>query len=87
MNEFETAVVNEPSVFEPLKFYCTFFYLDKRIRRAHRTMQETPGFFGFFFFFFFFFFGVTNSLLRGTPNFLTKFLVDVSVRKNFCSCE
>ena len=24
-NEFETAVVNEPSVFEPLKFYCTSF--------------------------------------------------------------
>ena len=24
-NEFETAVVNEPSVFEPLKFYCIFF--------------------------------------------------------------
>ena len=23
-NEFETAVVNEPSVFEPLKFYCNF---------------------------------------------------------------
>ena len=23
-NEFETAVVKEPSVFEPLKFYCTF---------------------------------------------------------------
>ena len=23
--EFETAVVNEPSVFEPLKFYCIFF--------------------------------------------------------------
>ena len=22
--EFERAVVNEPSVFEPLKFYCTF---------------------------------------------------------------
>ena len=21
-NEFKTAVVNEPSVFEPLKFYC-----------------------------------------------------------------
>ena len=21
-NEFDTAVVNEPSVFEPLKFYC-----------------------------------------------------------------
>ena len=22
-NEFETSVVNEPSMFEPLKFYCT----------------------------------------------------------------
>ena len=25
-NEFETAVVNEPSVFEPLKFYCSFHF-------------------------------------------------------------
>ena len=25
-NEFETAVVNEPSVFEPLKFYCTWIF-------------------------------------------------------------
>ena len=24
-HEFETAAVNEPSVFEPLKFYCIFF--------------------------------------------------------------
>ena len=24
-NEFEIAVPNEPSVFEPLKFYCIFF--------------------------------------------------------------
>ena len=24
-NEFERAVVNEPSVFEPLKFYCNLF--------------------------------------------------------------
>ena len=23
-NEFETAVVNEPLVFEPLKFYCIY---------------------------------------------------------------
>ena len=23
-NEFETAMVNEPSVFGPLKFYCTY---------------------------------------------------------------
>ena len=25
-NEFETAMVNEPSVFEPLKFYCNCAY-------------------------------------------------------------
>ena len=25
-NEFERARVNEPSVFEPLKFYCIFFF-------------------------------------------------------------
>ena len=24
-NEFETVVVDQPSVFEPLKFYCTCF--------------------------------------------------------------
>ena len=24
-NEFKTAVVKEPSVFESLKFYCTYF--------------------------------------------------------------
>ena len=31
-NEFETAVVNEPSVFEPLKFYCTLFWRYLRLR-------------------------------------------------------
>ena len=30
-NEFETAVVNEPSVFEPLKFYCIIFFLIFRL--------------------------------------------------------
>ena len=25
-NKFETAMVNEPSVLEPLKFYCTYFF-------------------------------------------------------------
>ena len=25
-SEFETAMVNEPSVFEPLKFYCTSYF-------------------------------------------------------------
>ena len=28
-NEFETAMVNEPSVFEPLKFYCICRYVAK----------------------------------------------------------
>ena len=30
-NEFETAVVNKPSVFEPLKFYCVIFGINKRV--------------------------------------------------------
>ena len=25
-NEFKTALVNEPSVFEPLKFYCSYVF-------------------------------------------------------------
>ena len=29
MNEFETAMVNEPSVFEPLKFYCNCIILSE----------------------------------------------------------
>ena len=35
-NEFETAVVNESSVFEPLKFYCTFD------NRHSKSIQEEP---------------------------------------------
>ena len=34
--EFETAVVNEPSVFEPLKFYCTFI----RNKNKHKHMMR-----------------------------------------------
>ena len=30
-NEFETAMVNEPSVFEPLKFYC-IAYSEKLVK-------------------------------------------------------
>ena len=31
LKNVETAVVNEPSVFEPLKFYCNYFPLiDKK---------------------------------------------------------
>ena len=33
-NEFEPAVVNEPSVFEPLKFYCTLFSAESKISRT-----------------------------------------------------
>ena len=33
-NEFETALVNEPSVFEPLKFYCKLGHFRKK-KRCH----------------------------------------------------
>ena len=39
-NEFETAVVNEPSVLEPLKFHCN---ASKRIRwndKEHRSKSD-----------------------------------------------
>ena len=35
-NEFERAVVNEPSVFEPLKFYCILKY-------THTSSAETEN--------------------------------------------
>ena len=41
-NEFETAVVNEPSVFEPLKFYCTCnIFAD--IREPYITTSPFPS--------------------------------------------
>ena len=36
-NEFEAAVVNEPSVFEPLKFYCIVKMDSKRLTRTNST--------------------------------------------------
>ena len=33
-NEFETARVNEPSGFEPLKFYCKYLCADGNKRRS-----------------------------------------------------
>ena len=36
-NEFETAVVNEPSVFEPLKFSCIYIY--KYLNQSHQILQ------------------------------------------------
>ena len=34
MNEFETALVNEPSVFEPLKFYCIHLFSQVENRKV-----------------------------------------------------
>ena len=34
-NEFETAVVNEPSVFEPLKLDCITFFPEIHNKRVH----------------------------------------------------
>ena len=35
-DEFEPAIVNEPSVFEPLKFYCSNIF----ILRVHNNVVE-----------------------------------------------
>ena len=37
-NKFETAMVNEPSVFEPLKFYCT----EKNRQEQVKTFSFAP---------------------------------------------
>ena len=45
-NEFKTAVVNEPSVFEPLKFYCIclgqgfFFYINAYVVVCRKSKSE-----------------------------------------------
>ena len=36
-NEFKTAVVNEPSVFEPLKFYC-IYHIYSAIRQVFPSL-------------------------------------------------
>ena len=38
-NEFETAMVNEPSVFERLKFYCSLTNKYENIKRHYRTRE------------------------------------------------
>ena len=43
-NEFETAVVNEPSVFEPLKFYCIFFQLYSLIFKLSKYPNHKSDF-------------------------------------------
>ena len=39
-NEFETAVVNESSVFEPLKFYCKYAFRDIGFDMTVCTLTE-----------------------------------------------
>ena len=41
-NEFETAVVNEPSMFKPLKFYCICF-LEKQVLPLTLFHSERPN--------------------------------------------
>ena len=46
-NEFETAMVNEPSVFEPLKFYCIIlcFKQKPQIKTQHHFHSEINRFY------------------------------------------
>ena len=37
-NEFETSVVNEPSVFEPLKFYCIQFLTVQDLKESLKVI-------------------------------------------------
>ena len=39
-NKFETAMVNKPSVFEPLKFYCIFK------QAGHEALNRSPEYTG-----------------------------------------
>ena len=39
-NEFETAVVNEPSVFEPLKFYCNLVSLREEFTKKNKNKKQ-----------------------------------------------
>ena len=41
-HEFETAMVNEPSVFEPLKFYCMLYGLVISVDQEKTVSQEIP---------------------------------------------
>ena len=44
INEFETAVVNEPSVFEPLKFYCMHLDTYTSINCFERLFKQTENY-------------------------------------------
>ena len=46
MNEFERTVVNEPSVFEPLKFYYSLRWISKAVcinEEFHRKYVLVPA--------------------------------------------
>ena len=69
MNQFEIAVVNEPSVFEPLKFYCIMdmcLYDIYKIRNKNVVYSKC-----IFVHFGEVFFGTTNPLSNAT-NILPK---------------
>ena len=42
-DEFETAVVNEPSVFEPFKFYCIWSEVTKTIQEKLFSRDFVSG--------------------------------------------
>ena len=44
MNEFETAVVNEPSVFEPLEFNCIYMRYAMWPSASHLTLSYSEFF-------------------------------------------
>ena len=37
-NEFETAMVNKPSVFDPLKFYCIYLF-SKQTKKKNKKLK------------------------------------------------
>ena len=40
-NEFETSLVNEPSVFEPVKFYCICTNAQKSVLKSFMVLSNT----------------------------------------------
>ena len=66
-NEFETAVVNEPSVFEPLKVYCNSVKVQKRCGRMLLFM----------------FCFITMSSTKDVINFVLPMYVRASVARSF----
>ena len=43
-NKSETAVVNDPSVFEPLKFYCIYYLFEGPLTRSAKNIYAVQRF-------------------------------------------